>query len=426
MNGDAPTAAARRHPVYIVSNDVVPDMGMTVSAPGLRSRGLATGLRHHGYEVTEIVPEGAVSDRWHGDVPPPRPPGVVVLAGGEVGGFLATRAPAVVITINSNQIDLVPEIDDLALVVDLFAPRILEVACQSEHYPQAHIAAMRSRDIVAMTRGRSFIVNGAKKVPFYLAWLLQTDRDPLAVQMDVVPMPMDGNFDEATDDTSHDEEPQPTEPVRVVSAGYLQGWSRPGPWYQIVSDVVARHGGEFHVAVVPRTGTGTGDGLNGSTADLGHFDHPNVTTHGGMLYDDYRRFMRAKDLAVDLFAYTLERPYAMVTRTVGAIASGLPVIHVPWTETAAYIESYDAGWLVDPSDPNRLEQVVAEALGDHELRRHKSKNARKLWRSVFDPVVATEPLVEQVRAHCRSLDELVGRDGTSGAPLVAVAGGGAG
>ena len=416
-------AGEYRYPVYIVSNDVVPDMGMTVSAPGLRSRGLAAGLRHHGFQVTEIVPEGSVVDRWRGDVPPPRPPGVVTLAGGELAGFLTTRAPAVVIIINSNQVAALPDSEDLPLIVDLFAPRILEVACQSDRYPQAQIAAMRTRDIQAMTRGDSFIVNGAKKLPFYLAWLLQTDRNPLSVQMDVVPMPMTGNFDE-TPGMGHSPTPDrrdpPDRPVRAVSAGYLQGWSRPGPWYQMVSEAVARHGAEFHVAVVPRSDIG--DGLNGSTDDLNHFDHPSVTTHGGMLYEDYRRFMRAKDVAIDLFAYTLERPYAMVTRTVGAIASGLPVIHVPWTETAAYIEEYDAGWLVDPGDTARLEHVLAEALGDHDLRRHKADNARRLWRAVFDPIVATAPLVEQVRTCCATLHERFGPGPNEASPLAGVSG----
>ncbi len=395
----------RRYPVFILSNDVVPDMGMAVGAPGLRSRGLALGLRHAGFDVTEIVPDGPVSRRWQGEVPPPRPPGVVTLAGSELAGFLVERAPAVVIVINSNQIDLVPDRHDLGLIVDLFAPRILEVACQSEHYPAAEIAAMRSRDITAMNRGDSFIVNGPRKIPFYLAWLLQTDRNPQTVRMDVVPMPIAQNFDDS-DSITIDSEPEVSSSVRVVSAGYLQGWSRPGPWYRIVADVVDRHGAEFHVAVVPRTVDG--DGLDGSIDDLNHFDHPAVVAHDGMLYDDYRRFMRTKNVAIDLFEHTIERPYAMVTRTVGAIASGLPVIHVPWTETAAYIADYDAGWLVDPQDSTHLREVLDEALGDHQLRREKAVNARRLWSDVFEPVVATAPLVDQVWSLCHRLSERTG------------------
>lgn len=413
MNSSTRVQDRRRYPIFIVSNDVVPDMGMTVSAPGLRSRGLAAGLRHHGFDVAEIVPEGPVSDRWEGEVPPPRPSRVVVLGGTELTGFLAERAPAVVIVINSNQVALIPDTQELAVVVDLFAPRILEVACQSDHYPHAEIAAMRSRDILAMNRGDSFIINGPKKVPFYLAWLLQTDRKPHEVRMDVVPMPMAQNFDDTAEAMIDDARDREGDPVRVVSAGYLQGWSRPGPWYQVVSDVVARHGAEFHVAVVPRTVDG--DGLNGSVEDLSYFDHPAVVAHGGMLYDHYRRFMRSKDVAVDLFAYTIERPYAMVTRTVGAIASGLPVIHVPWTETAAYIQDYDAGWLVDPDDSGQLADVLAEALGDHDLRRRKANNARRLWREVFDPVVATGPLVDQVLVLFGELKERSSQPADTGA-----------
>jgi len=387
-------------PVYILSNDVVPGMGMPVSAPGLRSRGLAEGLRHHGLDVTEIVPDGPVNDRWNGSVPPARPAGVTVLAAADVADFLLERTPAIVIAINSNQIERLPIDDRLAIVVDLFAPRILEVACQAEHYPAEQIAAMRRRDILAMERGWSFVVNGPKKVPFYLAWLLQTDRDPSQVPMDVVPMPMARSFanSPAAAGTGGVE---PESAIEIVSAGYLQGWSRPGPWYSVVAAVAAEHGARFHVAVVPRKKGG--DGLESIDGSVDHFDHPSVVAHGGMLYDDYQRFMCAKDLAVDLFDFTVERPLAMVTRTIGAIAAGLPVIHVPWTETADYIAEFDAGWLVDPRDENRLAQVVDEALGDHELREAKAANARRLWSMVFDPAVATRPLAQQIFQHSAAI-----------------------
>ena len=395
-------ASTRRYPVYILSNDVVPGMGLTVSAPGLRSRGLALGLRHHGFDVTEIVPDGQVANRWNGDTPTARPPGVVVLASGDIAEFLATRAPALVIAINSNQIDRIPADDRLPVVVDLFAPRILEVACQSHEYPVEEIAAMRSRDIVAMNRGASFLVNGSKKLPFYLAWLLQTNRNPNDVAMEVVQMPMARQFDpDAAESLSN----RGDGPVVLVSAGYLQGWSRPGPWYGVVADMAQELNARFNVIIVPRRAGG--DGLDDASHELHYFDHPAVTTYGSMLYDDYCRFMQSGDLAVDLFGYSVERSLAMVTRTVGAIAAGLPVVHVPWTETGALVADYDAGWLVDPTDDRALTAVLNEAINDHELREQKAANARRLWSEVFDPAVTTRPLVQQLEQHSRRLDQLL-------------------
>ena len=298
--------------MFIVSNDVVPDMGMTVSAPGLRCRGLADGLRFHGYDVTEIVPMGPVNGRWAGSVPPNRPPGSVV-------SWLTRTWPdtcvsgrrRVVIAINSNQISRIPERADLAVVLDLFAPRILEVACQSPDYPLEEISALRRRDIQAIARADSFIVNGARKLGFYHAWLLQVGRDPLVEKLDVVPMPMAQNFHAPAEPGERVAEAT----VQAVSAGYLQGWSRPGRWYGVVAEMVARHNAEFHVAVVPRNRSG--DGLDDQADGLEYFEDPAVTTHRGMLFDDYSRFMRTKSLAIDLFSNSLERPYAMVTRTVG-------------------------------------------------------------------------------------------------------------
>ena len=41
--------------VIIISNDVIPGMGLPVAAPGLRAWGLAHGLREHGISVEIVV-----------------------------------------------------------------------------------------------------------------------------------------------------------------------------------------------------------------------------------------------------------------------------------------------------------------------------------------------------------------------------------
>jgi hypothetical protein len=46
--------------VFIVSNDIVPSLGMPVAAPGLRAFGLAEGLRANGANVKTLVVKGFV------------------------------------------------------------------------------------------------------------------------------------------------------------------------------------------------------------------------------------------------------------------------------------------------------------------------------------------------------------------------------
>lgn len=409
-----PTASieAERLPVIIVSNDVIPGMGMAVAAPGLRSHGLAEGLVAAGFSVTQTVAQGPTETKWSGTIPPPRLPGVEITRAEYLGDYLRTRAPAIVIAINSNQIDKIPPDENLHLIVDLFAPRILEVACRAENYPVEQIREMRARNLEAFSRAEGFIVNGAKKIPFYLGWLMQIDRDPRTVPLDVVPMTMTRCFDDDTienparQDASRetpsrqnqtiDKPVRGSRPIQAVTAGYLQGWSKPGSWFSTVADLVGAADGTFNVLLVPRRGVDDG---GGEIDDV--FDHHAVQAHKEMLFPDFQRFMSQMDVAIDLFSNSIERQYAMITRTVGAIACGLPVIHPPWSETSPYIEKYDAGWLVDPDDRIRVSATLAEALNDRDMLAEKAANARRLWTEVFRPEIAVAPLVNQINEIAR-------------------------
>ncbi len=379
----------KRLPVVIVSNDVVPGMGMAVAAPGLRSHGLAEGLTAAGFTVTQTVAEGPTRAKWHGSVPPPQLPDVEIIRTGDLADYLRTRAPLIVVAINSNQIDKIPDDPNIHLIVDLFAPRMLEVACQSDHYPIEQLRDIRARNLEAFARADGFIVNGAKKVPFYLGWLMQVDRDPRTVPLDVVPMTMTKGFDGHASERSTVDVTNRN--IQAVTAGYLQGWSKPGQWFSTVADLVGASDGSFNVLLVPRRGTDDGGGQIDEV-----FNHSAVQPHKEMLFPDFQRFMSGMDLAIDLFSNSIERQYAMITRTVGAIACGLPVVHPPWSETSSYIERYDAGWLVDPDDQFALTTTLAEALNDRDALAQKAANARRLWTEVFNPEAAVGPLVQQI------------------------------
>ena len=60
------------------------------------------------------------------------------------------------------------------------------------------------------------------------------------------------------------------------------------------------------------------------------------------------------------------------------------------------IEEYDAGWLVDPTDVDAVEETFEEIISDRGALLRKTKNARTLAAAVIDPAVAVEPLVRIV------------------------------
>ena len=374
--------------IILVGNDVVPGMGLPVAAPGLRVHGLAEGMRHHGFEAITVVDRAALVRALPGGEPSLLPAGTFVLEGGDLAGFLADRAPAVVVLTNSNQIDRWRPAPGLRLVVDLFAPKMLELACNPDRADRDRaLDLLRERKRRALAAADGFIVNGAKKVPYFLAWLLAAGRDPRTTPLEVVFMGVPARFGARR---------PPDGGVHFVVAGYLQGWSRPGPWLhrlaarldppRVTLDLLLpRHWGRRPA----------GEGGTGRAALPA--ERPGVTVREMMPYEAFLEFMGGADVAVDLFAHTLEREYAVVTRSVVALACGVPVIHPPFTEVSPLVARYDAGWLVDPDDLGAVDAVLDEIVTHPETTAAKAANARRLWAEALDPRVTAAPLAGLAR-----------------------------
>ncbi|KPL09822.1 hypothetical protein AMJ85_05965, partial [candidate division BRC1 bacterium SM23_51] len=95
-------------------------------------------------------------------------------------------------------------------------------------------------------------------------------------------------------------------------------------------------------------------------------------------------------VALDLMERNAERELAFPTRTVIYLWCGLPVIHSNYTDLAPWIERYDAGWVVDPDDTGRLQQIVEAVLREPQVAREKGRNARRLVaeRFTWDKTIA--------------------------------------
>ncbi len=125
-------------------------------------------------------------------------------------------------------------------------------------------------------------------------------------------------------------------------------------------------------------------------------DHPAVTVHGAMTFGEFRQFLDTVDVTVDVFGHSLEREFAMVTRSVVALASGVPVIHPYFTEVTPMIEEFDAGWMVVPGEPSTLAAALDEIIPSPETVQAKAEGARALWRARLEPRKAVRPLVDLI------------------------------
>jgi hypothetical protein len=375
--------------VFIISNDIVPGLGMPVAAPGLRAFGLAEGLRAHGVEVKTLVVRGFLERQWMRfgrSVPHPMAPNTELIGVGQPVRYLQSHAPATVIMINSNQAETLKPIRGIRYVLDFFAPKMLETLYHhSGEYPREQLSVLRRRKIRAIQLADAFIVNGAKKIPYFLGWMLQADRDIRELPLEVVNMCVPLSWDDAPEDVVGS--------VRFAVAGYLHSWSTLGGWVKVLKGHLDRPGVSLDL-MVPWHWSIIREYQHKSKADLDRLaGHESVTTHEPMTFSNFQKFLSKVDVAIDLFQHNLEREYAMVTRSIVALSCGVPVIHPPFTEVSPMIAEYDAGWLVDPEDPAAMEAVLGEIIEAPDALRRKKQNARTLASAVIDPAVAVKPLV---------------------------------
>jgi hypothetical protein len=108
------------------------------------------------------------------------------------------------------------------------------------------------------------------------------------------------------------------------------------------------------------------------------------------MLEEYRKC----SVAFDLMSTNFERELAFSTRTVEYLWAGLPVIHSCHSELGDYIRDYDAGWVLDPEDFDRLREVIDEIYSGQAEVHRKGLNAGKLVRENFTWDKTIKPLAE--------------------------------
>ena len=372
--------------VLLISNDVVPGMSLPVAAPGLRTWALMRGLQDHGIAAETVVVRSVVERVWRRAAPPPTPEHVFVEPAGRLGDLIEAQRPPVVIFCNSHHADRLRPALGTRYVYDFFAPKMLEFAYHNEEYDVVAAARLRDRKLRALSLADAVIVNGAKKVPYVLAWLLQGDRDPRSIPVHVVPMGIpvhDGGSDVGA-------------PVRFVMSGYIQPWSQPGGWTQALTELVSSGACSLDLLLGRHWGRDVDEPLPQGLAAL--LEAPDVRAHPPRLFEEFQQTLGTCDVSIDLFEHNLEREHAMITRTVVALASGLAVVHPTFTELSPVIADAEAGWLVDVEDPEAVAGVLSEIANAPEEVARRKANARRLAIERIEPARTVEPLVELVQS----------------------------
>ncbi len=382
--------------VLVLSNDVVPGFGVPVAAPGLRSAGIAAGLRSHGFDVELVVPADVA--RLAGIEGSPAPEGTAVVELPELMDHIGSTGVETVVFTNANLTPHLRPQGNVSFVYDLFAPKMLErLASPTPEVSWDGLAEQKER---ALALADAVWVNGRRKLGYALAWMMRPGveahrnamgkasmfaSDPASrVQLVEMPvLPMDGV---ATDVASRDTD---SRQCRIGIGGYAQLWSTL-PQIHPAHRALSNAGHELH-ALLPQHWA-AGD----TPAPASALPEATVMTNGPLTLDAFHGWVRSMDLMVDVFPKTAERRLAMITRSAVALGWGVPVIHGVDSEVADIIREFDAGWVETSEDPNRW-RAVAEEAADPEIRAAKRAGALAASRARFGPHAALAEAADYLR-----------------------------
>jgi hypothetical protein len=313
----------------------------------------------------------------------------------DVGEVLQAQGFDYIVLTNFNEFNHIHVPEFTRVVYDMFAPKLLEciVSRGGEGGGRGDIQRLWERKASALRRASVLVVNGAKKIN-YARRLASLAGASGGMKEVVVPMclsiPEQGGLDEVVDEGTMEEAGGRG---KIMMGGYLQEWAIPGPWLVSAAEY-AREGGWQMEVIAPEHWGGSNVGEPEALRYLKAFEH--VCVSGSEPLGSYLRRLGESKVFLDLFEESLERRYAMVTRTITALAAGVPVIHPPFTEVAPLVEEYDAGWLVKVEEEEYLAAIFRHELSDETVVRRKKENALLLAREVLDPERATAELAKEL------------------------------
>lgn len=382
--------------IALLANDVPPGFCVPVAAPGLRVFGLAEGLRAHGISVSIIIPRHVIRRVFPSFRGIPRPKGAVIVRTPNLSQFLSQKGYDFLCITNYIQYPAVLSFSSGRLVYDLFAPKLLEKEATSEPSDAGEERGSEqawARKSAALSQASLVVVNGWKKLEYAREMV---EAAGTSLELSPIPAPMSVPIQSNNLDISPKLEPGGmSKRPKVIMAGYLQGWSLPGEWLVEAAALIGKHRCELQVLMPLHWG---GSGWAPQSPALQRvLSMEHVTSFPPETFGRYLSRVASCQVVLDLFADSTERRYAMVTRTVTALAAGAPVIHPPFTEVAPLIEQYDAGWLVDPSALDGVRDAINEALGCPERAEKKAANAARLYEEVFHPEPATREFAKGLR-----------------------------
>ena len=367
--------------VFFVVHGLYPMPGQTVTGNGVRAWGLSQGLKHFGHRITWATPEETAWSGWDKS----KAPDIDVLffrTAADLNEAIQTSQPDVLVIINWEFVEWLSEGLDIPMVLDLIAPRLLEM--QFEPIDSSGLSTEILRYLNALSRGSRFLCSTERQKAFYHSWLMMSGLDCRDEIIDVVPI-------SAAAPSARRSARRRSDPT-FVHGGVSWPWQGPSRYLnQLLRILEGKEQGQLLVIGGAYPLAGPEDRPAHPTAQLS--SSPRLVRRELLPYDEMEKVFSSAHVAVDLADRNPERELSFSYRMIEYLRCGLPVICNHYLDIAGKVSAYQAGWVINTEDNNEaFEDLIHEILSQPELVSERSANALRLIREQFNWEETTEPL----------------------------------
>lgn len=379
--------------ILVFTTDIPPLPGLPTSGTALRTYGIAEGLRCHGHEVLISAPSAAI-------------------AGMKSKNDLAALPSEIQKRISEieqtafdsfNQADIIADLDpdavicghwpayaarvrpDQPVIVDLAGPHMLERHYQKAPDQQSALLAKLS----VLASADYFIVSGPSQQAYFYSYMSRAGISEPDERTITITMPLSPNLPKRK---PLNKEGFP----RFLFGGVFLPWQDPSAGLRSLAKTLReRCAGSLTLIGGKHPNYDVDVGSYGSLfEELSRNERIEVKPM--LPFEKFTDEMSCADIALDVMGWNLERQLAMTIRSTTYLWAGLPTIYNDFADLGSLIKEFDAGWLVNPSDPASLDAVFAEIFESPELVAAKSAGAQRLAAAHFAWDKAVHPLLRLI------------------------------
>ncbi len=369
--------------VLVFSSDILPLPGLPTSGGGLRSWQIIKGLEANGIDVNFSMPgEDRFLEREYGDKIPEETKKTSWKQDNQ-DEIVEHFKPDAIVFANPD-LNCLKKDHGLPILSDMHGPRLIEFELLNNDDSPSMRGRNIRRKLSNFMRSDYFTCAGRWQRYYFLSYFMMAGYKLSDIRVDFMPVSL-----------------APEQPVmdkdlkekRFIYSGGFYPWQNPMTSLYAMNEALASfNDGALHVFGGSHN-VNQADTLNFAKMkdDLGQ--NPRIKFRGYLSRDDVIEEYRTGYVAFEVMARNFEREMAFTTRTIEFMWAGLPVIYNDYADLSEYIVEYDAGWCVNPDDPDAIKQAIKEALNEPELVVAKGKNAQRLvsecfsWDKTIRPVL---------------------------------------